>query len=252
MRAQRPDLAWEIDELNAMIEGRDSRYYRVLESAQEAAPKQQESIALAPGMTATRYVPPRSANPASDVLVPVLQSVFAAVVIFIAAIVVLANVTWFGDLRQEALTIAGVVSALSLAAIYLNLMRRHSDATTFVQVIEEITRIDINQDGAIGAPPITERVTEPMIIHTQPETRKYRIPNFGDIPYEALHVFLDYADEDGLTLDAARQAGLTRKQWEPVITYLVKLQLAEPKEQGEDAHLLVEHDELMQRVFKGN
>lgn len=251
MRAQRPDLAAQIDTLNAMMAGRDPPYYRVLESSQEAA--QPEPPVLAPGMTAIRYAPPRSANPTSDVVVPVLQSIIAGLVILAAVFVVIAFVPLFNDLQQDAWIISVVIGVVALAAIYIILMRRHSDATTLVQIIEEVTRLDIDRDGAIGAPPpVTERITEPMIVHTQRETRKYRVPGFGDVSYEALHTFLDYADEDGLTLDSARQAGLKRIQWEAVIPYLVKLGLAEEKVQGEDAHLLVEHDELMQCVFKGS
>lgn len=251
MREQCPDLAWKIDALNDSVTGRDNQYYRAFESAQNAA--QPEPPALAPGMTAIRYAPPRSANPTSDVLVPVLQSVVAGIVIIAAVFVIVAFVPLFRGVQQDAWVISIVIGVVALATIYILLMRRHSDATTFVQVIEEVTRLDLNKDGAIGKPesPPVERVVEPLVIHAQPETRKYHLPNFGDVPYEALHVFLEYADEDGLTLDAARSAGLSRKQWEAVITYLVKLQLAEPKEQGEDAHLLVEHDKLMRRVFAG-
>jgi len=235
-----------------MESGRNSQFYRALESAEATARPASESPTLAPGMTAIRYVPPRSANPTSDVVVPTLQSLIAALSISTAVLAVLVGVPWFDELQQEAWTITLVICAVAFAAVYIVLMRRHSDATTLVQVIEEVTRLDLNQDGAVGKPePPVERIVEPLVIHTQPETRKYHIPNFGDVPYDALHTFLDYADEDGLTLDSARTAGLDRRQWNAAIAYLVNLQLAEPKEQGEDAHLLVEHDALMRRVFAG-
>lgn len=252
MREQCPDLAWKIDALNDSISGHDNQYYRVFESAQETA--QPETPALAPGMMATRYAPPRAANITSDVFVPVLQSVIAGLFIIAAVFTIVAFVPWFSRLQQDAWIIAVVIGAIALAAIYIVLMRRHSDATTLVQIIEEVTRLDIDRDGAIGKPePPVERIVEPLVIRARPEARKYHIPSFGDVPYEALHTFLDYADEDGFTLESARAAGLDPKQWNAVITYTAKLNLTTDKSQGRDAELLpgVDHDMMMKRVFSG-
>lgn len=247
-----PDLRPEIEQLSAM-ESRRNAFYQPFESAQEAA--RPEPPTLAPGMTITRWAPPRSANFTSDVAVPVLQSIVAATFSIVVVFVILETVTLFGDLRQEALTIASVIGAIVLFVVYIILMRRHSDATTLVQIIEEVTRLDIDRDGAIGnpepQPTQPQEVTRPILVNREPPVAMYDIPGFGKVPREAMYTFLDYADEDGLTLDAARSAGLSRKEWEAVIAYLVKLQLAESKVQGEDAHMLVGHDVLMRGIFSG-
>ncbi len=102
---------------------------------------------LPPGVqSVTREVPTRAPSIISDVLVPLLNALASALVVFLF----IGAMTLQADVKIK---IPVILAGLALAGVWFSHLRAGWDRLLWS--IEEITGADVNQDGQIGKPSVT-------------------------------------------------------------------------------------------------
>ena len=166
-----------------------------------------------------------------------------ALCVFVLAIAAL-DADWQDEIRA-----AFILSALAFIVV---LGLAYYAERLWLPAVEEISGRDLDGDGVVGRPsdpPV--HTTSTILVNRGEPVRLYRIPGSSVSVVESKLVrFLEgVEDSDGLTFAAAQQAGLTRKEWNEVISAGVKLALWSPKSQGQDAELQAGGAEVMDAFF---